>query len=235
MKFFFPVATIGFLVIILFCSGCVNSSPQVPLQTTVPAPSATTASPGGSTPVPTTATAVYPGALSLGRYATFGSGSQTGEATVYASEIRPNYTWTAPSFNSPGEQAASSPPNEIERGYNLEKPGEGYTFLFVYVRVNNTGSSAVYAPSASQFVVYNKGILYNYTSVHGPDVVIDTVSGTQYDYEIGRGGAVGYIKPGTSNEAEGYLIYEVPAAIYPPDTYVVVNLDYRNQAVWRLG
>ncbi len=235
MKFFSTVATIGLLVIILFCSGCINTSPQAPLQTTVPSPSTTTPSPVLSTPVPAPAPAVYPDALPLGRYATFGSGSETGEATVYSYEIRPDYTWTSPSFNNPREQAASSPPNEVQRGYNLEKPGEGDTFLFIYVRVNDTGSSAVYAPSASQFVVYNKGILYNYTSVHGSDVVIDTVPGTQYDYQIGRGGAVGYIQPGDSNKAEGYLMYKVPAAINPPDTYVVVNLDYRNQAVWRLG
>ena len=235
MKFFFTVATTGVLFIMLFCSGCSNTSPQVPLQTTVPAPSITTAPPVISTPAPTPATVVYPEALPIGQYATFGSGSQLGEVTVYRYVIKPNYNWTAPSFNSPREQTAASQPNEVQRGYNLEKPNEGDTFLFVYVRVNNTGSSAVYAPSASQFVVYNKGILYNYTSVHGSDVIIDKVSGTQYDYQIGRGGAVGYIQPGDSNKAEGYLIYEVPAAISPPDVYVVVNLDYRNQAVWRLG
>jgi hypothetical protein len=235
MKFFFTVAITGVLFIMLFCSGCMNTSPQVPLQTTVPAPSMTTALPVMSTPAPTPATVVYPGALPVGQYATFGSGTQQGEVTVYRYEIRPNYNWTAPSFNSPAEQSAASPPNEIQRGYNLEKPKDGNTFLFVYVRVNNTGSSAVYAPSASQFVVDNNGILYNYTSVHGSDVTIDKVSGTQYDYQIGRGGAVGYIQPGDSNKAEGYLIYEVPAAISPPDTYVLVNLDYRNQAVWRLG
>ena len=235
MKFFLALATIGTLFIVLLCSGCINTSPQAPVQTTVPSPSPTTPSPVLSTPVPAPAPAVYPGALPLGRYATFGSGSETGEATVYTYDIKPNYTWTSPSFNSPREQASSSPPNEIQRGYNLENPKEGDTFLFIYVRVNDTGSSAVYAPSASQFVVYNKGILYNYTSVHGSDVVIDTVSGTQYDFQIGRGGAVGYIQPGSSNKAEGYLIYEVPATISPPDTYVVANLDYRNQAVWRLG
>ncbi len=179
MKFFFTVATIGFLFIILFCSGCVNPSPQAPLQTTVPYPSTTTPSPVLSTPVPTPATVVYPDALPLGRYATFGSGSQTGEATVYSYEIRPNYTWTAPFFKSPREQAASSLPNEIQRGYILEKPKDGDAFLFVYVRVNDTGSSAVYAPSASQFVVDNKGVMYNYTSVHGSDVVLEGVSGTQ--------------------------------------------------------
>jgi hypothetical protein len=235
MKFFLTPATMGLLFIVLLCSGCINSSPQVPLQTPAPSPLTTTPLPVLSTPVPAPSSAAYPDALTLGRYATFGSGSQTGEATVYAYEILPNYSWTSPSFNSPREQAASSLPNEIERGYNLERPKEGNAFLFIHIRVNDTGSSAVYAPSASQFVVYDKGILYNYTSVHGSDVVIDKVPGTQYDYQIGRGGTVGYIQPGSSNRAEGYLIYEVPASISPPDTYVVANLDYRNQAVWRLG
>ena len=235
MKFFFAVAAIGIIFIVFFCSGCTTTSPQVSLQTTVPTPAITTTAPAAPTFIPTPAAAAYPDALPIGQYTTFGSGSQQGKATVYNYEIKPNYTWTSPSFNSPAEQSAASPPNELERGYNLESPQQGDTFLFVYVRVINTGSTAVYAPSASQFIVYFNGIVYNYTPVHSSDVVIDKVSGTQYDYQIGRGGAVGYIQPGDSNKAEGYLIYEVPAAISSPDAYVIANLDYRNQAVWRLG
>jgi hypothetical protein len=185
--------------------------------------------------VPAPAAAAYPDALALGQYATFGSGDRQGKATVSTYKIKPNYNWTAPSFNSPREQSAASQPNEIQRGYNMEKPKEGNTFLFVFVRVINTGTNAVYAPSPSQFVVVARGTRYNYTSVHSSDVVIDTVAGTQYDYQIGRGGVVGYVQPGDSNKAEGYLIYEVPAAISFQDTYVIVNLDYQNQAVWRLG
>jgi hypothetical protein len=84
-------------------------------------------------------------------------------------------------------------------------------------------------------VVNSNGTLYNYSPVHSADVIIDKVPGTQYDYQIGRGGIVGYIQPGGSNAADGYLIYEVPVAFDPNTTYVVSNLDYQNQAVWKLG
>ncbi|MDD1713491.1 MAG: DUF4352 domain-containing protein [Methanoregulaceae archaeon] len=209
-----------------------NTSPQSPSQTTVPSPVITT--PTTATIVPTPAVTAYPGALAPGQYATFGSEGRQGKATVYKYEIRQNYNWTAPTFSSPGSSSAARP-NEVQRGYTTQKPKAGNTFLFIYVSLVNTGTSALYAPSASQFVVSSNGTFYNYTSVQGSDVVIDTVPGTQYDYQIGRGGLVGYIQPGGSNKADGYLIYEVPAAISLNDTYVLVNLDYQNRAVWRLG
>jgi hypothetical protein len=131
--------------------------------------------------------------------------------------------------------SAAPIPNEVQRGYITQKPKEGNTFLFVYVRLVNTGTAAIYAPSASQFVVSTNGTVYNYTSVWSSDVVIDMVPGTQYDYQIGRGDLVGYVQPGESNKADGYLIYEVPAAIFLKDTYILVNLDYQNRAVWKLG
>jgi len=184
----------------------------------------------------TTATAVpFPNALALNQYASFGSGDEQGKATVYRYDIKPNYNWTSPSWNSPREQAAASPPLDLQQGYNREKPHEGNTFLFMYVRVMNTGDKAVYAPSGKQFVVSSNGNMYNFSSVHSSDVIIDTVTGTQYDYQIGRGGVVGYVQPGESNKVEGYLIYEVPASFSPGNTYVVSNLDYKTRAVWKLG
>jgi len=184
---------------------------------------------------PTPTAVPFPNALALNEYATFGSADMIGKASVYGYDLKPSYNWTSPSWNSPGEQAAASQPLELQRGYTVETPQEGNTFLFVYVRVLNPGKNAVYAPSAKQFVVNSNGTLYNYSPVHGSDVIIDKVPGTQYDYQIGRGGTVGYIQPGESNKAEGYLIYEVPAAFSPNTTYVVSNLDYQNQAVWILG
>jgi hypothetical protein len=171
----------------------------------------------------------------MGQYATFGTEGRQAKATIYKAEIRPNYNWTAPTFNSPGSQSAASRPNEVQHGYNTQKPKEGNTFLFIYVSMVNTGTAAIYAPSASQFVISANGTTYNYNSVQSADVVIDTVPGTQYDYQIGRGGLVGYIQPGESNKADGYLIYEVPATISLKDAYVLVNLDYQNRAVWRLN
>jgi hypothetical protein len=184
---------------------------------------------------PTPTAVPFPNALVLNEYATFGSADMIGKATVYGYDIKPSYNWTSPSWNSPQEQGAASPPLGIQRGYTMEKPQEGNTFLFVYIRVTNTGKNAVYAPSAQQFVVSSNGTFHNYSPVHGADVIIDKVPGTQYDYQIGRGGTVGYVQPGESNTADGYLIYEVPATFSPTTTYVVSNLDYQNQAVWKLG
>lgn len=232
MKFMYTIAVIGVLFFVLLFSGCTSTSPPVPAQTSVPTTAVVILSP---TPTATPPAVPFPNALAQNEYATFGSGNEQGKATVYRYEVKPNYNWTSPSWNSPREQTAASGPFDVQRGYNMEKPQAGNTFLFVYVRVQNTGTNAVYAPSAKQFVVFSDGTAYNYSSVHSSDVVIDKVTGTQYDYQIGRGGTVGYIQPGESNKADGYLIYEIPALFSPNTTYVMSNLDYQNKAVWKLG
>jgi hypothetical protein len=229
MKIRNAISFFGVLFIVLLFSGCTSTSPQVPAPTPVP----TTAAVVILSPTPTAVP--FPNALAQNEYATFGSADRIGKASVYGYAIKPSYNWTSPSWNSPGEQAAASQPLELQRGYTMEKPQEGNTFLFVYVRVLNPGKNAVYAPSAKQFVVISNGTPHNYSPVHGSDVIIDKVPGTQYDYQIGRGGTVGYIQPGESNAADGYLIYEVPAAFSSNTTYVVSNLDFQNQAVWKLG
>jgi hypothetical protein len=233
MKFNYTIAFFGALFFVLLVSGCTSTSPPVQAQTSVPTTAAVTAAVVTLSPTPTAVP--FPNALALNAYATFGSADKIGKATVYGYDIKPNYNWVSPSWNSPSEQVAASQPLELQHGYNMEKPQEGNTFLFVYVRVQNTGNNAMYAPSAKQFVVFTDGKAYNYSSVHSSDVVIDKVTGTQYDYQIGRGGTVGYILPGESNKAEGYLIYEIPVTFSPEKTYVVSNLDYQNQAVWKLG
>jgi len=225
------ITVLGVFIIILLFSGCTSTSPQVQVQTPVPTAQMTLS----PSPTTTLAAAQFPNALALNEYASFGSGNELGKATVYRYEIKPNYNWTSPSWNSPREQAAASLPLELQRGYNMQKPQDGNTFLFIYIRVQSTGDKAVYAPSAKQFIVSSNGKSYNFTSVPDSDVVIDTVFGTQYDYQIGRGGTVGYVQPGESNKADGYLIYEIPASFSPDTTYVVSNLDYQTRAVWKLG
>jgi hypothetical protein len=228
MKFRLILAVVGVLFFVLLFSGCTGTTPSVPTQTPVPTTTAVTI-----TPAPTAEP--FPKALSLNEYATFGSGNEQGKATVYRFEIKSNYNWTSPSWNSPGQQAAAAQPLGVQRGYTTEKPQPGNIFLFLSIRVVNTGTSAVYAPSAKQFVVSSNGKIYNYTSVRSSDVTIDRVTGTQYDFQIGRGGTVGYIQPGESNAADGYLIYEIPSSFTPATTYVISNLDYQTQAVWRLA
>jgi len=236
MKFFYPLSVVGILFCAILLSGCTGNSPQVPAQIPTPTATIVTPSPTPSAVVTIAPTVVpYPDALALNQYATFGSANMIGQATVYRYDIKSNYNWTSPSFNSPSEQAAASPPLGTQRGSNMEKPGAGNTFLFIFVRVQNTGKNAVYAPSAKQFVVVSGGRSYNYSSVHGSDVVIENVSGTQYDYQIGVGGTVGYIQPGASNTADGYLIYELPSTFAPDATYVACNLDYQHTAAWKLG
>ena len=228
MKIRYTISFFGVLFIVLLFTGCTSTAPPVQSPTPVPTTAVVILS-------PTPTTVPFPNALALNEYATFGSAEMIGQATIYGYDNKPTYNWTSPSWNSPQEQGAASPPLDIQRGYNREKPQEGNTFLFVYVRVLNTGKNAVYAPSAKQFVVNSNGTLYNYSPVHGSDVIIDKVLGTQYDYQIGRGGTVGYVLPGESNRADGYLIYEVPSTFSPKTTYVVSNLDYQHQAVWKLG
>jgi hypothetical protein len=230
MKFFFTITMFGLLFFVLVFSGCTSSSQ--PVQTPLPANAAVI-------PSPTLTAVPFPNALSLDQYAYFGGVNGQGSATVYRYEIRPHYNWTSSSWNSPREQAAASQPLELQYGYNMEKPGKGNTFLILFIRVEYVGNKAMHAPSANQFVVYSDGKMYNYSSVHSSDVLIDKVSGTQYDNQIGqgrtRGGTIFDIKPGESNVADGYLIYEIPASFSPGTTYVVGNLDYQNQAVWNLG
>jgi len=228
MKFFLTLTTVGLLFLVLIFSGCTGSSQPLPAQTPVHStpvviPSLT------PTPVP------FPNAVGLNQDVRFGSGNGQGSATVYRYEIRPNYNWTAPSWNSPAEQVAASQPLELQNGFNMEKPQEGNTFLFLFVRIENTGTRTMNAPSAHQFVVYSAGKMYNYTSVHSSDVVIDHVPGSQYGYQFGQDGTVGFLQPGESNRADGYLIYEIPASFSPGATYVVCNLDSQTQAAWKLS
>jgi hypothetical protein len=230
MNLFFTVTTVSLLVFGLFFAGCMSS--PLPVQAPVSSNALVIPSPI-LTAVPTTVP--FPDALGLDEYSCFGCDNRQAGATVYRYEIRPYYNWTSPSWNSPREQAAASQPLELQGGYTMEKPGEGNTFLFIFIRVENVGTMAVNTPLANQFVVYSEGKMYNFTSVHSPDVVIDRVSGTQYGYQIGQGGTVGYIQSGEGNRAEGYLIYAIPASFSPNTTYVVANLDNQNKAVWKLG
>jgi hypothetical protein len=217
------------LAIIVF-AGCTSSSQ--PVQT--PSPANTVVIPS-----PTLTAVPFPDALGLDQFAWFGGTNGQGSATVYRYEIRPHYNWTSSSWNSPREQAAASQPMELQSGFNMEKPGEGNTFLFIFIRVKYIGTQAIHAPSGEEFVVYSDGKMYNYSPVHSSDVLIDKVSGTQYNNQIGQagthGGTLWDTPPSESNLADGYLIYEIPASFSPNTTYVVGNLDYQNQAAWNLG
>jgi hypothetical protein len=226
MRYSYTIAVFGVLLSVLLFSGCTSTAPQVQATTAVP----TTV----VIPSPAITQVPFPNALSVNEYATFGSGTQQGRASVTRYQVKPDYSWTDPSWNSPSEQLASSQPNDVQEGYNQAKPKEGNTFLFVYVSVENTGSDTIFVPSANQFVVFVDGKAYNYTSVHGSSVIISTVSDSQYRFVRGQRDPIEYIQPGDTKVA-GYLIYEIPAPFMPGKTYVASNLDYKNSAVWKLG
>jgi hypothetical protein len=225
-----PVHVFGLFCIgavLIACAGCTGTAPQ----TATPAPVAvtTTAPPA---PEPT----AYPGALALNQETPFGIAGTNGTATVYRAEIRPTYSWVSPSYNSPREQQeAGASLLATQHGNNTEKPKDGNTFLFVYVRLANTGSDRMVVPSPNQFVVDYNGKTYSYSSVSGSDVTVSSVRVTQYDYQIGRGGVAGSIAPGPSNAADGFLIYEVPASLDLSKAYLVITLDPGHQAAWKLG
>lgn len=229
MKLIYTSVIFGVLFLILLSSGCINTSPPVQTPTAIP-----TAVPTTVVLAPTQAPDQFPDALAVNQSANYGNENQNGKATVYRYNVKPTYSWTDPSWNSPRQMLDASQPLELQRGYNLEKPQEGHTFLFVYIRVENTGQKAIFAPSAKQFVVYSNGQTYNYSSVYGPEVIIDTVTDSQYRNQRGQRDPIEFIQPG-GNPIEGYLIYDIPANFSPATTYVVSNLDYKNSAVWKLG
>lgn len=231
MKFFYPTAVLGILVIGLLFAGCTSSSPANQPAYVSPTPLPT---PAVVMKAPTAVADPFPGALALNEYVTFGNRNKLGKATVYGYTVKPTYDWTSPSWNSVHEQLDASAPLDLQRGYNRATPAAGNTFLFVYVRVQNIGSETIFAPSAKQFVVISRGNVYEYSPVAGSDVIINNVLESQYLYERGQRDPIESIQPGESTRAEGYLIYEIPAPFQPGTTYVVSNVDYQKQAAWKL-
>jgi len=221
--------TAGVLVLVLLSCGCTQEQKPVTMVTPTPVPSSTL------TMVPTPTTNPYPDAKPLNTPVAFGSGDMTGTATVTKYYIKPNYTWTSPAWRSAHAQAVYAPALETQTGYNTETPAAGNTFLILYFRIENTGTKAIVAPSPRQIVVSVDGNIYGYLPVSDSGVIIDGISGTQYDYLLGTGGTGGYVQPGPSNAAEGYLIYEIPESATPDKIFILANADYQTQAVWVPG
>lgn len=214
------------IAVVLVICGCTGTAPQAP----TPAPLITTS----ATPVPEAT--LYPGALALNTEVPFGIAGRNGTATVYKAELRSTYQWSSPSFNSPRDQEkAGDSLFATQKGYNTEKPKDGNTFLFVYVRLANTGTENIVVPSPHQFIVHADGKTYAYSPVMGSDVTVSSVRVGQYDYQIGRGGVAGSLQPGASNAADGFLIYEVPAAIDLSKAAMVITLDPEHTSAWKLA
>lgn len=227
MKPVHAISLFCIVAVLIAFAGCMSSAPQTP----TPAPVAVTKT---ATPVPEAT--LYPGALALNAEVPFGIAGRNGTATVYKAELRSTYQWASPSFNSARDQEkAGESLFATQQGYNTEKPKDGNTFLFVYVRLANTGAENIVVPSPHQFIVHSDGMTYSYSSVAGSDVTVSSVRVNQYDYQIGRGGVAGSLQPGASNAADGFLIYEVPATIDLSKAAMVITLDPEHTSAWKLA
>jgi hypothetical protein len=231
------VHILGILLIaiaLVFCAGCTNSQ-SAPPQTSpgTPAPTQIPVAAIIATPIPTATP--FPNTLAMNQKATFGKTDRTGTATVYKINLVPDYSYSDPTFNSPHEQPQAGNPLSTQTGYNTQKPTTGNAYLFVYIRVVNTGAKALLAPSPEQFVVNYDGNFYSYNSIISSKVTLGNIPVPQYDYAIGPGGVAGFINPGDSNAADGYLIYQVPASIDLTRASLVAQLDSENRDAWALA
>ena len=232
MKHIAPVVLLVVLALIAATCGCTGTAPSAPPATTVtPAAAATALVTQQPTPTPDP----FPGASALNAPVAFGSGKKTGEMTITGYKFRPTFSWTDPSWNSPREKLESSSPLETQKGYNTRTPQDGNTFLFVYLKVEGTGSESVYAPAPSQIVVISHGTTMSYTTLASDQTIVDGELGRQYDFQIGSGGSGGYVQPGKSNTASGFLIYEVPVSFPVETLYIIANADAQTQGAWRLA
>ena len=234
MKPFYIFGILFVAISLIFCAGCTNSQsapPQTASDTLAPTQPPVTST--IATPVPTATP--FPNALSMNQQAIFGKTDRTGTATVYKVNLVPDYSYSDPTFNSAHEQPQAGDALSTQNGFNTKKPAAGNAYLFVYIRVVDTGVKALLAPSPEQFVVNYDGNYYSYSSIVSSKVSLSNIRVPQYDYVIGPGGAAGFINPGDSNAADGYLIYEVPASIDLTRASLVAQLDSENRDAWALG
>jgi len=231
MKTVHIIGVLALICALILCAGCTGSQ-RAPVQATAATPVPTVIA-TIATPVPTPTP--YPGTLALNQLATFGKGDRTGTATVYGVRILSNYTWSDPSFNSAHDQLkAGDTLYSTQYGYKTEEPAPGNVFVFVYVRVTDTGTKGLVAPSGNQFLLNYHGKDYTFSPIEGSRITIGDKRGAQYNYEYITGGNVGYILPGTSNANEGFLAYDVPASIDLSKAAIVGTLDVDHQAAWAL-
>ena len=227
MKPVYALCLFSIVAILVVTGGCTTPASRP----TTPAPLIITTT---ATPVPEQT--LYPGALALNEQVPFGIAGRNGTATVYKAETRSSYQWSSPSYNSPrAQQEAGESLFDTQHGYNTRKASDGNTFVFAYVRLENTGRENIVVPSPNQFILHYDGKTYPYSSVEGSDVTVSSARAGQYDYQIGRGGVAGSLQPGQSNAADGFLIYEVPATIDLSKAAIVIVLDPEHTAAWKLA
>lgn len=203
-----------------------------PVQTPVAQPATTI-----ETIMPTPTPDPFPGAFRLGEKMPFGSEEVASEGTVYRYWINDTYQWH----------------NDMDNKYYTQKPSAGKKYLFVFVRMENVGTTRVWLPHAGTVTVWYDGTTYQEDPEHyKPDKATDrdataievrevqyfhTMNGDEYveDFGFSHGAELGYIYPGKSNAVDGYIIYEVPQSLTPEKTYVSIAFNGEDHGVWRLA
>jgi len=211
--------------------------PATITQTIMPVVTSSTPAPSATTVVPTQKPDPFPGALRLKERFSFGSEKVASQATVYKYWINDTYQWH----------------NDKDNNFYVQSPGAGNKYLFVFVHLENTGDTRVWFPSAGNVVVYYQGIRYYQDQDHyKPDKLSNLkatpievkeiqysqkLNGAEYveDFGFSHGTELGYLYPGTSNAVDGYIIYVVPKALTPEETYIVIPFNGQDQGVWKLG
>jgi hypothetical protein len=208
-----------------------------PAVTTEETTAAPTPPPTVETTVPTPTPAPFPGALSLRTWFEYNEGKYKSKATVYRYWINETYQWH----------------NDEDNHYYTQRPKSGNKYLFVYVVIVHEGTTAYPYPKSGNIVVYNNGNRYLVDSTHyipnkagdrdaTPIEVLEIQQQSDYfnsefveDYGLSHGTTSDFIYPGQSNAIDGYLIYEVPASVSPDQTWVEIQFDSDDAAVWKLA
>jgi hypothetical protein len=181
MKRFAVFPAVVTLVLLVLLCGCTTTQPA-PQPVATPVPVIETPA-----PVPTATPDPYPDALAINTPFAFGTGTKTGEMTVTDFKAAPSYSFFDPSWNSPKEQAEYQGAFETQKGYNTKEPAAGNTFVFVYLKVEATGTEVAWAPSPHLITLETDGRSYPYSSLASPKTTVDGQFQNQYDFEFGTG------------------------------------------------
>ena len=214
MKIFLtPIAAITLIAILLtiVTAGCLGS--QAADTSSQPTSGVAVQNPAAGAP---TATAVAPvvtvpsGAMKMGTPATFGlDGQSPATVNIQRYAIWDKYEWKNTYWGN--------------HFFNTT-PQAGNKFLVLYLRMMNTGSKPVLAPSPTQFVIYSNGKTYHYSSTGDPTLWINGTDRKQIDYAVIEERPDRNINPDPDDTIDGYIIYEVPQTFDPSQSYVDLNL-----------
>ena len=233
---------LGMIVVLLIatagCTGTNSPAPPttLPPATTVPSPAVQTTT---APPAPTPAPDPYPQALSLGQSFPFGNGSVASKATVYRYWMNETYHWL----------------DNFDRHYytSPDPPEPGYKYLFIFVRMENTGTTRVWYPPGENIAVHFDGKTYLPDPAHHlPDKATDEKDApilirevqffqkqdhSEYveDFGYSHGTNPDFLYPGASNALDGYIIYQVPDSLTADTAYVDIPFNGQDRGVWKLA